>query len=61
MQTATIYAGDIGEWFKIATYSIDIAIAALNDPEYKKNLANMGFSKSAKIHAINDQTGELIG
>lgn len=61
MQTATIYAGDIGEWHKIATYTIPIAIAALNDPEYKKNLVNMGFDKSVKIHAINDQTGELIG
>ena len=60
MQTATIYAGNIGEWHKIATYTLPIAIAVLNDPEYKKNLENMGFSKSATIAAVNDQTGEII-
>ena len=60
MQTATIYALDMGEWHKIAKYTIGIAIAALNDPEYKKNLVNMGFSESATIAAVNDQTGEII-
>ena len=60
MQTATIYALDMGERFKIAKYTLPLAIAALHDPEYKKNLENMGFSKSATIAAVNDQTGEII-
>ena len=59
MDTATIYANYKGELFKIATYSLPVALEAMNDPDYLKHLVSMGIDATT-IHAINNQTGEII-
>lgn len=59
MNTATIYAHD-GAWIKIAKYPMNTAIAAMNDPDYRRHIENSGFSAGCKIAAINDETGEII-
>ena len=37
MKTATIYAHD-GAWIKIAKYPMNTAIAAMNDPDYRRHI-----------------------
>jgi len=59
MDTATIYANYNCTLFKIATYSLPVALKAMNDPDYLNQLVSMGIDAKT-IRAINNQTGEII-